>query len=223
MKIFKEIEEVIDYVEEFVDHLNIDDILDKFNKLKYIIPVPTNWERCSLEDWFDLNDDAEMHWIIPSKDMIRHILGYKIIDMYYFDDFENEIADIKIKLEEKNIIIDLSNLDKQIEELEEMTKEWQYDHDNVLPNKPYVGNCSKEFCEKIVEKYWEREYERIQYIDFPPLSFKHPTIKKCEDEFKKLKKENINKLMLVSLCLHMKVGDLYKKMKKFLKTSIETD
>ena len=189
----KEIDKIIDHVENFLKDYDIENITNKFEILKYIIPIPTKWESKSLEDWYELEEDEEMHWNIPTSDIISYILGYKIIDMYWEDCNEDSIIDINIKLNGKEIIIDLSELDRQIEELKQMEIDWKYDHDVILPTKSYVGNCSKEFCERIVEKYWKREYERIQYIPFPPLSFKLPTLKNSEDEFKKLQKENITK------------------------------
>jgi len=193
MKVFKDIEDNIDFVEEFINNYDFSIIIEKFNILKYIIPVPTNWECHSDENWDELEEDEELHWIIPNEDIVSHLLLCKIVNMYWEEYYESVMMDIKIILNDKNIIFDLSELDNQIQELKELEKEWKYDHDNILPTKKYVGNCSKEFCEKIVEKYWEREYYRIQYIAFPPLSFKQISLKNCEDEFKRLQNEIINK------------------------------
>ena len=30
-----------------------------------------------------------------------------------------------------------------------------------------MANCSKEYSLELVEKYWEREWEKIKQIDFP--------------------------------------------------------
>lgn len=64
--------------------------------------------------------------------------------------------------------------------------EYQNDIKNVLPTKPYVGNCSKEFTEKIVDLYWEREFSKIQSVDFPPVSFIKYDKTKCGKELQKL-------------------------------------
>lgn len=68
----------------------------------------------------------------------------------------------------------------------ELYEEYLFDVKNVLPTKSYVGNCSKEFTEKIVEKYWKREFNKIQDIDFPPISFVVYDLNKCGKEIKKL-------------------------------------
>lgn len=166
----------------------IKEIFKKLTILKYIIPIPSNYSNHTFETWFELEDEEEIHWDIPSEEILTYILEMKCIDMEMMDMKEDEIIDIKITYDGKDFYFDDSELDKQIKELYEERELLKYDIENVLPTKNYVGNCSKEFCEKIVEKYWEREYERIQYIDFPPLSFKIPTLKNSITEFKNLLK-----------------------------------
>lgn len=171
-----------------IDKKIIKEILEKLEILKYIIPVPTDYEKHTFEDWYNLEDDEELHWIIPSEDILTYILEMKCVDMEMMDIYDDEIIDIKITYDGKDFNFDTSELDNQISELYKDREELKYDIEKVLPTKKYVGNCSKEFCEKIVDKFWEREYERIQYIDFPPLSFKIATPENCLSEFDTLLK-----------------------------------
>jgi len=57
---------------------------------------------------------------------------------------------------------------------------------NNLPGKPYVGNCTKEFCEKIIDLYIDKEFERIQSIHFPSSREYPITIEQCDRELLKL-------------------------------------
>lgn len=53
------------------------------------------------------------------------------------------------------------------EVLNQLYQEWLTDVKKELPTKHYQGNCTKEFCEVIINKYADLEYTRIQNIDFP--------------------------------------------------------
>ena len=182
-----ELTDIIDKAYQIIDNYNCDNLLKKIDKLAYIIPVPSNYENHSIESWLDLEDDEELHWIVPGKDIVNQILTDLAIQSIY-EQSDTQFDYFVIKYNNGNIIVDESVFDNELKELEEFKKEYEYDYENILPTKPYVGNCSKEFCEKIVEKYWEREYERIQYIDFPPTSFIMPNESKCINEFKQLMK-----------------------------------
>jgi len=179
------IDKIIDRSYDVVSNYDIDSLLEKINDLVYIIPIPQKWDMRSFEDWYELDDDEELHWNIPSKEILEFILVDLIVQALYSED-NTEFDKIKIIYNNNDIIIDESWFDNELIELKKFEDEWKYDHDVILPTKSYVGNCTKEFCERIVEKYWEREYERIQYIDFPPTSFIFPTIDKCKNEFKNL-------------------------------------
>ena len=80
----------------------------------------------------------------------------------------------------------IEELDKLIKDRElynKLLEELQYDKTVVLPTKTYKGNCSKEYCEKIVDLYIDREFDRIQEMDFPP-TVEHPlTLSQCQTEF----------------------------------------
>ena len=77
--------------------------------------------------------------------------------------------------------------------LKDLYEELIYDIKNILPTKPYVGNCSKEFVKKIIDIYGEDEFRRIQSIDFPDTR-EHPiTDEQCEKEMKTLLKNGKDK------------------------------
>lgn len=73
-----------------------------------------------------------------------------------------------------------------------LCNDWKYDKDVVLPTKPYKGNCTKEFCDRLVEMYIDREFDRIQDWDFPSTMSKEITLKECSNEFDKLKTSDVN-------------------------------
>jgi len=54
---------------------------------------------------------------------------------------------------------------------------------NELPNRNYVGNCTKEFCDKIVDEFIDREFEKIQSINFPKTRENPITDDMCKKEF----------------------------------------
>ena len=179
--------EIIDKAYDVISNYDFTSLLNKIKELVYIIPIPTNFEDHTIENWYELNDDEELHWKIPSIDVIKHIFVDLIVQSLC-DKSDVSLNDFVVLYNNANPIIDESSFDKELNELTELQKEYEYDHKYVLPEKTYVGNCSKEFCEKIVDKFWEREYERIQYIDFPPTAFTFPTLDKCKTEFKNLVK-----------------------------------
>ena len=182
----KDIDKIIDYCTEYFSKYDFSSILQKIDTLKYMFPIPDNMYNHTLEDWGELYDGEEMHWKIPNTEELNWVISNLAIDTLW-EEGDNSFLDINIIYKgDLDFEIDTSKLDEQIVELEQMRKDWEYDAKNVLPNKSYVGNCSKEFCERIVDKFWEREYDRIQYIDFPPIEFNIPTIKKCQDEFIRL-------------------------------------
>lgn len=49
------------------------------------------------------------------------------------------------------------------------------------------GNCTKEYSAELVEKYWEREWEKIKQIDFPPTREYEITTRECETELRNLR------------------------------------
>lgn len=65
------------------------------------------------------------------------------------------------------------------------------DIDENLPGKPYVGNCTKEFCEKIIDLYIDDEFERIQAIEFPSTREKEIDIETCEKEIESLLQKEV--------------------------------
>lgn len=77
--------------------------------------------------------------------------------------------------------------------LKDLYEELINDVKNVLPTKPYVGNCSKEFVKKIIDIYGEDEFKRIQSIDFPDTREKPITYDMCKKELDTLFKEGNDK------------------------------
>lgn len=51
-----------------------------------------------------------------------------------------------------------------------------------------MTNCTKEYSQELVEKYWEREWNKIQKIDFPKTREYEITDKECNTEIKKFKR-----------------------------------
>lgn len=173
--------------EAFMATYDVDALLAKLKELIYIVPVPTRWEDHNFENWTDIDDDEELHWQVPTKEILTYILEDMCIDCLWMKDslyFGDIVVNYDKDLDQPSI--DVSAIDHQLAELATMREEWKYDHDVELPKKNYVGNCTKEFCQKIVNRFWEREFDRIQYIDFPPTSFLFATPQKCINEFKHL-------------------------------------
>lgn len=174
----------MDAAEEALKKYDIDGLLEKMNIIKYILPFPEDYQNSSIEFW---DEEDELHYRIPNKEELEFILMDLFINTFYIKD-DNGFCDINVIYNNGNPYVDETYFDNEIKELEKFREEYEYDKTYVLPTKNYKGNCSKEFCEKIVEKFWEREFIRIQYIEFPPLGFYDLTLKKCENEFKKLQK-----------------------------------
>jgi len=73
-----------------------------------------------------------------------------------------------------------------LDNFEELKREWEYDRAVELPKRKYKGNCTKEFCNKLIDLYIDREYEKIQNIEFPwPLEHEI-TDKRCQNEFRNI-------------------------------------
>lgn len=70
-------------------------------------------------------------------------------------------------------------------DLNNLYKDWLNDVSVELPNKTYQGNCTKEFCEILINKYAESEYERIQSIEFPNSGISY-TMSRMLNEYKSL-------------------------------------
>lgn len=73
-----------------------------------------------------------------------------------------------------------------------LVEELRRDQIDELPNRTYKGNCTKEYCEKIVNLYIDREFNKIQNIEFPVTTEKPISDKSCLNEFLSLQKEDKN-------------------------------
>lgn len=88
---------------------------------------------------------------------------------------------------------DLPEVSEDGVNLRELYKDLVNDVKNILPTKTYVGNCSKEFVKRLLDLYGQKEFERIQPIDFPP-SREHPiTTEQCMKEMNTLFKKDMVK------------------------------
>lgn len=74
-------------------------------------------------------------------------------------------------------------IDKKYKDLYE---DLVYDVKHNLPDKPYVGNCTKEFVGRLIDLYGEDEFKRIQSIAFPSTREKPISDKQIETEMKNL-------------------------------------
>lgn len=188
----KDLDKILEYTEQFLKEYDCSQIVKKAEQILWYVPIPDHWEQHTMEDWFETEDydfEEHIHWKIPTKEQLEFIL-FDIISNSLWQNYEMNFYGLKIKIKgEYSVELDLSWFDQQIKLLKDMRELYKYDIENVLPTKKYVGNCSKEFCELIVEQFWEREFERIQYIDFPPVEFNIPTKEKCIKEYKRLLKE----------------------------------
>ena len=181
------IDKILCYCEKFSNEYDYTELIEKIDQLKHIIPVPDNYKRHNFENWLEPLEDERIHWVIPNIEQLKWILcllaektlcEQDTIEFYHIVCVLND--------DRQSVSIDMSWFDNEIEFTKKLEQLYYKDIKEVLPTKNYVGNCSKEFCEIIVEKFWEREYERIQYIDFPPLEFHVPTYEKCLEEVRKL-------------------------------------
>lgn len=55
-----------------------------------------------------------------------------------------------------------------------------------------MTNCSKEYSQQLVEKYWQREWEKIKQIDFPKTREYDITLTECYNEVTNLLKKPKN-------------------------------
>lgn len=177
----------LEKAESFIKTVDFEEIESLFINTIYYIPIPSNYENHMLDNWMELEDDEELHWSIPTIDTLKHII-FNLVAQVYYQSHSDKFGPIECIYNEKNdnVTLCFDDLLEEYKWIVEMENKLKYDQTYILPNKNYVGNCSKEFCELIVEKYWEREYERIQYIDFPPTQFKKIEEKHCINEIKSL-------------------------------------
>lgn len=175
----------LEKTEKFIEEVNFEEIELLFRETVYYIPIPSNYENHTTDNWMDLDENEELHWNIPSINVLKHII-FNLVAQVFYQNESDVFGPIECIYDKENDTVKLEFTDLINEQLwiKEMTEKLNYDIEHILPQKSYTGNCSKEFCELIVEKYWEREYERIQYINFPPLQFKRIEIKDCVNEIK---------------------------------------
>lgn len=76
-------------------------------------------------------------------------------------------------------------------DLQNLYEKWIRDITYELPNRRYQGNCTKEFCEILINRYGDDEYNRIQSIEFPDSGVHHKD-SRLINEFNNLRDRNIN-------------------------------
>lgn len=189
--------EEFDYLEYCIDRgdmlsnqVDYDEIVRLYDVSKHFIKIPEDYGSHSVEDMYDECDFDSLPWVLPDKEFLKYAYGYIFIDVLYSKSGYS-FWGVEFEYDESNesVIVNLDEFIEAEKEYNRLKEEYEYDINNVLPTKPYVGNCSKEFCEKIVEKFWEREYDKIQSIYFPPQEFDIPTPEKCKNEMKRLLKD----------------------------------
>lgn len=86
----------------------------------------------------------------------------------------------------------LNTLITDINQYNDLREELRKDQLEYLPTKTYKGNCTKEYTEKIVNLYIDREFNKIQGIEFPVTTENPISDKSCVNEFLNLQKEDKN-------------------------------
>lgn len=184
---------IIDYTEEYLDtKLDFEDIYKKLKALHIEFKLPSNLERHTNEDMDELLDDDEFfYYAVPEPKQIRYITGLYMIDsMWGGYDCGFVYMDVIYNEETKTSTVQLDTLNELYEEHLKKLEELKYDVEVVLPTKNYKGNCTKEFCYKIIAENIYSEFESIQDIDFPLVSFSIPSLESCVKEFNKLIKSD---------------------------------
>lgn len=183
----EQLDNYIKFAEDFVKKLNIDEYINKMNFLHWKMWVPTKWSEHSSDDWMEEHDeDDTLQWITPTKDIVEHIIIDAIVDAFWEkSDYYWEPAGFNILYNDGKISFDDSYLNSEIEWTNKMID--LYDEDKKeLPNKKYKGNCTKEYCDIIVNHFFDREFKRIQHIDFPPTYSMVISDKSLMNEYKNL-------------------------------------
>ena len=184
---------IIDYTEIYLDSkLDFEDIYKKLKELYVEYKLPSNLENHTTENMDELLDDDEFfYYAVPVPKQLRYITGLYIIDsMWGGYDCEFAYMDIIYNKEREISTVDMSTLNALYNEHLKKMDELKHDVEEVLPTKNYKGNCTKEFCRKIIDENIYREFESIQDIDFPLVSFSIPTLDTCKNEFNRLIKSN---------------------------------
>ena len=82
----------------------------------------------------------------------------------------------------------LESLIDNKEQYDTLVEELRKDQLEELPTKSYKGNCTKEYTEKIVNLYIDREFSKIQDIEFPATIENPISEKSCVNEFLSFRK-----------------------------------
>ena len=176
---------IFDNLEKIFESIDFNHIYEMIDTVKYEIIFYDKYKEHTLENFEErLFEDENFLYSVPDKDLVSYMIHWAIVDSYMnktvvtlFDIDFIYTDDLSFS------IVDTTRLENKYNEHKKMIAEYENDLKNVLPLKNYKGNCSKEFCNKIVKLYIEREFDKIQLFDFPPLAHSFPTEKKCKKEF----------------------------------------
>ena len=64
----------LEKAENFIKNINFEEIQSLFINTVYYIPIPSNYINHMLDNWMELEEDEELHWLIPSIDVLKHII-----------------------------------------------------------------------------------------------------------------------------------------------------
>ncbi len=177
----------IEIAERFVNTDLIKDLYNKICLLKLHIFTPLTWDGINIELLDEI--DEEFVWHIPSFEVFKNIVADVAIQaMYQQSDNSFWCIYIVYNKDEDNVSLYSNFIDEDIEFYNSLASSYENDM-QLLKDKSYVGNCTKEFCERIVEHNWAREFDKIQLFDFPKTEFHPANIARCRKELNNLIKD----------------------------------
>lgn len=178
---------IFDHLDEICSKIDFERIHFILDTIKLEIKISSRYKDHNLEDFEEqIYDDETFEERVPDIEVIDHLIRWALVDAYmsetttrvFYIDFIHEGDELEPT-------IDMSDLESEYNAHEMLREEYEADK-KALEEKSYKGICSKEFCSLLVSLYWEREYEKIQNIDFPPTTFNAPTVESCATEFENL-------------------------------------
>lgn len=182
---------IFDNLDEVFKTIDFEYIYHMIDTIKWEIPISDHYKEHNLEDFSEETVEGEIFTTrVPNREELKYMIEWAIVDEY-MNAMTSRLFDIDFIYEGEHLFptVDISDLESQYKEHEMLRKEFEEDRKS-LAEKEYTGICSKEFCNKLVSLYWEREFDKIQDVPFPPTSFKEPTIESCAREFENLCKQS---------------------------------
>ena len=182
---------IFDHLDEICSKIDFELIHHMLDTIKLEIPVSSRWKDHNLEDFTEeMYDDEIFDECIPNINVIKYLIQWAIVDSYMSETNTNVFyIDFMYEGEHLFPVIDMSDLESLYKEHEMLREEYEQDK-KLLAEKEYKGICSKEFCNKLVSLYWEREFDKIQDVDFPPTTYNMPTVESYVKEYENLCKQS---------------------------------